>query len=175
MWNQGLRRKYMILAIPNNILYIMPYKDKDELWYSSLLVDDMYLHWKTFVQSKYICALQFSFKYHPSNIDIGWKAAWNYENFKTWQNMQRGFLSGPAVKYLCSGNKGNFNFKSDIGSIKLSWIGKQKHITKYTLKGRGESGLMFGAAFDRQNWPDVRPVFGKPSTQIFLKLGSKQW
>ena len=31
------------------------------------------------------------------------------------------------------------------------------------FKGRGESGLMFGAAFDRQNWPDVRPVFGKPS------------
>ena len=27
----------------------------------------MYLHWKTFVQSKiYICALQFSFKGHPS-------------------------------------------------------------------------------------------------------------
>ena len=53
VWNQGLRRKYMILAISNNKLYIMPYKDKYELWYSSfLLVDDMYLHWKTFVQSK---------------------------------------------------------------------------------------------------------------------------
>ena len=26
VWNQGLRRKYMILAISNNKLYIMPYK-----------------------------------------------------------------------------------------------------------------------------------------------------
>ena len=52
VWNQGLRRKYMILAISNNKLYILPYKDIDELWYSSFLVDDMYLHWKTFVQSK---------------------------------------------------------------------------------------------------------------------------
>ena len=51
----------------------------------------------------------------------------------------------------------------NIGSIELSWIGEQKHITKYTFKGRGESGLMFDAAFDRPNWPDVRPVFGKPS------------
>ena len=37
-----------------------------------LVVDDMYLHWKTFVQSKiYICALQFYFKGHPSLLILG--------------------------------------------------------------------------------------------------------